>query len=574
MEFRERLNTYIDLLGCTTSELAEAAGLSVATISRYRSGDRTPSAEGDQLRLLARGIARLSGASGATPLDEAVVLARLQEAATGIAVNYDVFRSNLGALLGALSISNSELARALSYDPSYISRIISGSRRPADLPKFVMQVAGVIGRRYGSPARAAELAAVLECPESAVSDPERATEAVRTWLSSNERQVDNPLGRFLSKVDAFDLDAFAQSIGFDSLRVPTTPFQLPTTRTYTGIRQIMEAETDFLKATALSRSTEPVFIYSTMPLDEMTEDPDFPRKWAFGIAVLLRKGLHLNVVHDVDRPLAEMFVGLEGWVPMYMTGQISPYYLPEAQGGVFLHNLKVSGAAALEGRAVAGHHAEGRYVVTKAKDEVRAYALEARRILEHARPLMRIYREDDAAEFEGFVSQWAEHGGRRRAILSAPPIQTISPELLREVLEAGGVTKGQQERIVAYASRRRAELEQLLNANEVIAELSSVTREEFDEAPVSLSLAGLFLETNVPYTFEQYQEHLRLTQEFAKTHEGCELRIVGSSAFHNTQIVVCEGSWVLVTKAKAPTIHFVIEHPRMVEAFENFVPLA
>ena len=101
-----------------------------------------------------------------------------------------------------------------------------------------------------------------------------------------------------------------------------------------------------------------------------------------------------------------------------------------------------------------------------------------------------------------------------------------------------------------------------------------VTREEFDEAPVSLSLAGLFLETNVPYTFEQYQEHLRLTQEFAKTHEGCELRIVGSSAFHNTQIVVCEGSWVLVTKAKAPTIHFVIEHPRMVEAFENFVPLA
>ena len=53
-------------------------------------------------------------------------------------------------------------------------------------------------------------------------------------------------------------------------------------------------------------------------------------------------------------------LGLESWIPMYMTGQISPFYLKEPSNNVFLHLLKVSGAAALCGEAIVGHHAEGR----------------------------------------------------------------------------------------------------------------------------------------------------------------------------------------------------------------------
>ena len=42
MDFKEKLNEYIEQLGCTSKELAQASGLSAATISRYRSGDRLP----------------------------------------------------------------------------------------------------------------------------------------------------------------------------------------------------------------------------------------------------------------------------------------------------------------------------------------------------------------------------------------------------------------------------------------------------------------------------------------------------------------------------------------------------
>lgn len=131
----------------------------------------------------------------------------------------------------------------------------------------------------------------------------------------------------------------------------------------------MEAELDFMKATVLSKSMEPVTMYSDMPLEEMAKDPEFPKKWMFGLAMMLKKGLHLNMIHNIDRPFAEMMLGLESWIPMYMTGQISPYYLKGVQNNVFLHFLKVSDAAALSGEAISDHQADGKYYLTKSRKE-------------------------------------------------------------------------------------------------------------------------------------------------------------------------------------------------------------
>lgn len=60
------------------------------------------------------------------------------------------------------------------------------------------------------------------------------------------------------------------------------------------------------------------------------------------MAMMLKKGLHLHQIHNLDRSFDEMMLGLESWIPMYMTGQISPYYFKNAPNDVFLHFLKVS----------------------------------------------------------------------------------------------------------------------------------------------------------------------------------------------------------------------------------------
>ena len=89
------------------------------------------------------------------------------------------------------------------------------------------------------------------------------------------------------------------------------------------------------KATVLSKSTEPAFLYSDMPMEDMAADLDFSKKYMLGLALLLKKGLHLNIIHSLNRPFQEMMLGLESHIPLYMTGQISPYYLQSAPNTVF-----------------------------------------------------------------------------------------------------------------------------------------------------------------------------------------------------------------------------------------------
>ena len=79
---------------------------------------------------------------------------------------------------------------------------------------------------------------------------------------------------------------------------------------------MMNSELDFLKATVLSKSQEDVIMYSDMPIEEMAKDSDFPKKWMFGMAMMMKKGLHLNQIHNIDRSFEDMMLGLESWIPM------------------------------------------------------------------------------------------------------------------------------------------------------------------------------------------------------------------------------------------------------------------
>ena len=36
-------------------------------------------------------------------------------------------------------------------------------------------------------------------------------------------------------------------------------------------------------------------------MEEMSKDPDFPKKWMFGMAMLLKKGLHINMIPDLTQ---------------------------------------------------------------------------------------------------------------------------------------------------------------------------------------------------------------------------------------------------------------------------------
>ena len=63
-KFADKLNLYIEKLDCTGKELSQSTSLSATTISRYRSGERTPKADGGDIEKLCRGMVLLAAAKG------------------------------------------------------------------------------------------------------------------------------------------------------------------------------------------------------------------------------------------------------------------------------------------------------------------------------------------------------------------------------------------------------------------------------------------------------------------------------------------------------------------------------
>ena len=387
------------------------------------------------------------------------------------------------------------------------------------------------------------------------------------WLGGRSTARGDDVSSFLKQLDAFDLNEYIRTIRFDELKVPTAPFQLPLSKTYYGLEEMKNGELDFLKATVLGRSLDPVFLCSDMPMDDMAEDQEFTKKYMFGLAVLLKKGLHLNVVHNLDRPFHELMLGLEGWIPLYMTGQISPYYLKGVQNNVYCHFLNVSGSAALSGECIAGAHAQGRYELVKGGEALRYYRGRAAAIRKKASALMDIYREEQAAALRAFLLADAQTAGARSRLLAAPPLETLSEENLRAMLRSRGLPETVEQRILDHAAAQRGRMETILAHSTVTDRFPELTREEFDRYPPALPLSTLFLGQDVRYSYEEYTRHLEQTRAYALTHKGYTVWPC-DAAFRNISISVRAGQWAMVSKSNSPAIHFVIRYPKLRGAIE------
>ena len=60
MRFYEKLNEYIALLGCKAKDVGVASGISAATLSRYRSGERLPDVDSEAFEKLCVAIAEIA----------------------------------------------------------------------------------------------------------------------------------------------------------------------------------------------------------------------------------------------------------------------------------------------------------------------------------------------------------------------------------------------------------------------------------------------------------------------------------------------------------------------------------
>lgn len=572
MNFKEVLNKYLKELNCSSKKLSNESGLSESVISRYRSGERTPLKNSEQLNKLTKALFNIAKDNGKNKYTFDKIVSDFNSTLASDDFDYTTFSNNLNTLITSLNINTHEMSKYIVFDASHISRIRYGKAKPSNPVEFSNKICSYILNRYKNPDDINNLMMIIGCKKSDLSN-EKIYSTLFNWLTSEIVPVKNQISDFLHHLDSFNLDDYIKVIKFDELKVPSIPFYKAKTKHYYGIEEMKQGELNFFKGTVLSKSKEDIFMCSDMPMEDMAKDIDFGKKWMFAIAMCLKKGHHLNIIHNLDRPFNEMMLGLESWIPIYMTGQISPYYLSNLKNNIYNHLNYVSAAAALSGECINGFHNKGMYYLTTNKNEIEYYKEKSDLLLKKAKPLMEIYRESNIKEYHLFLKKDENIECDRTRYISSLPLFTISDELLIKILKRNKLTKEEINKIIKYKNNEFKYMNSILKKNKVFDYIYVIKEDEFISDTPSLLLNNLFIDKTINYTYKEYIEHLKLTNEYAKNNKNYNILTEKDKTFKNITITILKNNHVIISKNSNPTIHFVIRHPKLVAAIESFNPL-
>lgn len=550
MDFKNKLNYYIKELNITSKELSKKANISESVISRYKKGERIPLINSSQLNNLINALNDINTEKN-QPIKENIKIELEQLIKNKNNFNYD----NLNTLINELNININKMAKYINFDQSHISRIRYGKSKPRDPINLAIKIENYIKEKHSSQIDNNKLKSILK------------DQSIESYLTNTNEQ-DQKIISFLEKFNDFNLNDYIKEIKFDELKIPNIPFYKAKTKNYYGIEEMKQGELDFFKATVLSKTKKDIFMYSNMPMEDMAKDIDFGKKWMFAIACCLKKGLHLNIIHNLERPYNEMMLGLQSWIPIYMTGQVSPYYFKNNKNNIYNQIDYTSEVVALSGECINGSHDLGKYYLTTNKKEVEYYNKKTNLLLKKANPLMEIYKENNVEDFKNFLKSSYKIKTKRTRIYSSLPLFTIEDDTLKDILINNKLKEEEIDKIIKYKHEEQKNMNEILKDNIINDIITKLNKDEV----VNLSLENIF-SNDIKYTYNDYLKHYEQTIKYQEKNNNYKVTIANNKPFNNITIIILENNYVILTKSKNPTIHFVIKHEKLVDAISNYNPL-
>ena len=210
MGFDNTLNYFMQQACCTSKELAQASGVSQTVVSRYRNAKRTPSPDSDSISKLAEALESLASENGITLKKEDIENSlRLSLEKVDDEIDTDALVNNLNSLVSVLGINVANLARAINYDPSHLSRIRALKRKPSNPSEFARKIAEYTVRKYDSE-EDREIIANLTG-----SSGDNLQTALELWLCNGSLNNKDCIFDFLTSLNNFNLDEYIESIHFN-----------------------------------------------------------------------------------------------------------------------------------------------------------------------------------------------------------------------------------------------------------------------------------------------------------------------------------------------------------------------
>ncbi|MDO5844949.1 MAG: hypothetical protein Q4Q53_07385 [Methanocorpusculum sp.] len=205
--------------------------------------------------------------------------------------------------------TNAAMAVALGIVPSYISRVRNGIRRPSRSPELIAKSAEYFSRLDLTHLQKKSIASLLSIDK----------------YPDNQKDAEKLIFKWLSE---------------KSVRIESTPKELKNlnnsesykdTEIYYGISGKQKAVERFLTEVRDSGVKQTLLLFSDESIEWLTE-PAFFIKWKILLKEVLEKGNKIKIIHTVARNSSEISSAIYGWLSLYPTGLIYPYYCQELRG--------------------------------------------------------------------------------------------------------------------------------------------------------------------------------------------------------------------------------------------------
>ena len=278
----------------------------------------------------------------------------------------------LDYLMSITNTANNTLARELSFDPSYVSRIRNGKRGIPHRQPFIEPTARFLAARIEKPWQARSVAERLGIVHRLPNDEDERAALIAHWIETG------------------DVTAVQPGVASFGMQLEAAPTKLmeATILVGTGPQCMRDAVRRFLDTAIGTNEPKRLLLFSDEPQAWLTEDAAFTAYWSDATTRLLSQGGTIEIVHNVTRDASEMFDAVRAWIPLYLTGRVRSWYLPRIRDGIFHHSTFVaSGVAAVTSHSLGGEGAQSTCILTLDKGFADALEREMQNLIATCRPL-------------------------------------------------------------------------------------------------------------------------------------------------------------------------------------------
>lgn len=462
-----------------------------------------------------------------------------------------MFSKKLDLLMHVAEISNVQLANELHLDPSYISKLRNGKRTLPKQSDFLTNLSSYLSKQIK---REYQKKAIEDIMQKEWSDNVKESERdIFNWLCE-EKFSGNIVAKFLKQISMPVSPASSEESLITNIENDEAY--------YLGIEGKRKAVIQFFNKILASNNRYQLKLFSDEESSWLLEDPKFLQTWRKVFEEVLKKGNRITIVHNISRDLDELIESVVQWIPIYMTGAISPYFCPRKRDGIFQRTIFLAPKlTAVISNSVCLESEDMLNILVNDEDALNAIEKEYDEYLKICRPLMDIVSKDYSNQYKRLYKKIKEYGGKTFYKGKFPSLATMSKEQVNKL------EKENNAEIMALYKEARRELEDILEENEIHEILQvpiSIKEDEKAVIPQSVFWGKNMLKIGNEDLKSHYREILRLLKE----HDNYYVYLC-EEVDENLNVLVRRDGGVVVERLNYPPTLFGIEEQNMSSAFLN-----